>query len=302
MGKLKKSYAERQGNWAERWVEPCSTHVSNLFRCCCGQFAVGENGPSLCSSRQDLRPFRRFLFDGKRINDDETPKLLEMEDNDTIDVYQEQVRSRKNEACRHCMSSLGRRFVLNKHILLDHHHHHHHHHNHHQHHHHHRDSQFYLEWTFSFLSLYPIFCYLLFVIVCLYIYILVHWLLSRQGNSNSSCYRCCHCGVFVEASCERRRRRASTWIWFARTWPWHVSHVNVERSCSSCVYFLFLVTFNVFNSMFSCVFVCVRLCICYPRAFVMMKERKSKFVRGEQTLWWSENHWENKGYIYMVRK
>ena len=34
----------------------------------------------------------RFLFDGKRINDDETPKLLEMEDNDTIDVYQEQVR------------------------------------------------------------------------------------------------------------------------------------------------------------------------------------------------------------------
>jgi hypothetical protein len=35
--------------------------------------------------------FIRFLFDGKRINDDETPKLLEMEDNDTIDVYQEQV-------------------------------------------------------------------------------------------------------------------------------------------------------------------------------------------------------------------
>ena len=31
------------------------------------------------------------MFDGKRINDDETPKLLEMEDNDTIDVYQEQV-------------------------------------------------------------------------------------------------------------------------------------------------------------------------------------------------------------------
>ncbi|CAF3349396.1 unnamed protein product [Rotaria socialis] len=52
MGKLKKSYAERQG-----------VTVSSL----------------------------RFLFDGKRINDDETPKLLEMEDNDTIDVYQEQV-------------------------------------------------------------------------------------------------------------------------------------------------------------------------------------------------------------------
>jgi len=34
----------------------------------------------------------RFLFDGKRISDDETPKLLELEDNDTIDVYQEQVK------------------------------------------------------------------------------------------------------------------------------------------------------------------------------------------------------------------
>jgi len=34
----------------------------------------------------------RFLFDGKRINDDETPKQLEMEDNDTIEVYQEQVK------------------------------------------------------------------------------------------------------------------------------------------------------------------------------------------------------------------
>jgi len=33
----------------------------------------------------------RFLFDGKRINDDETPKQLEMEDNDRIEVYQEQV-------------------------------------------------------------------------------------------------------------------------------------------------------------------------------------------------------------------
>ncbi|CAF4414900.1 unnamed protein product, partial [Rotaria magnacalcarata] len=51
MGKLKKSYAERQG-----------VGVATL----------------------------RFLFDGKRINDDETPKQLEMEDNDTIEVYQEQ--------------------------------------------------------------------------------------------------------------------------------------------------------------------------------------------------------------------
>lgn len=32
----------------------------------------------------------RFLFDGKRINDADTPKLMEMEDDDTIEVYQEQ--------------------------------------------------------------------------------------------------------------------------------------------------------------------------------------------------------------------
>ena len=51
MGKLKKSYSER----------------------------VGKPTASL-----------RFLFDGKRINDDETPKSLEMEQVDVIEVYQEQ--------------------------------------------------------------------------------------------------------------------------------------------------------------------------------------------------------------------
>jgi len=52
MGKLKKSYSER----------------------------VGVPMTSL-----------RFLFDGRRINDDETPKQLEMENDDVIEVYQEQV-------------------------------------------------------------------------------------------------------------------------------------------------------------------------------------------------------------------
>merc|ERR1712112_640831 len=51
MGKLKKSYSER----------------------------VGVPMASL-----------RFLFDGRRINDDETPKALEMEQDDVIEVYQEQ--------------------------------------------------------------------------------------------------------------------------------------------------------------------------------------------------------------------
>ena len=51
MGKLKKSYSERVG-----------VPVNSL----------------------------RFLFDGRRINDDETPKGLKMEQDDVIDVYQEQ--------------------------------------------------------------------------------------------------------------------------------------------------------------------------------------------------------------------
>ena len=51
MGKLKKSYSERVG-----------APITSL----------------------------RFLFDGKRINDDETPKSLGMEQDDVIEVYQEQ--------------------------------------------------------------------------------------------------------------------------------------------------------------------------------------------------------------------
>merc|ERR1711909_79868 len=51
MGKLKKSYSERVG-----------VPITSL----------------------------RFLFDGRRINDDENPKALEMEQDDVIEVYQEQ--------------------------------------------------------------------------------------------------------------------------------------------------------------------------------------------------------------------
>lgn len=36
----------------------------------------------------------RFLFDGQRINDEQTPKDLEMEDDDVIEVYQEQTGGR----------------------------------------------------------------------------------------------------------------------------------------------------------------------------------------------------------------
>ena len=58
MGKLKKSYSDRQG-----------VPLNSL----------------------------RFLFDGRRINDDETPKQLEMENDDTIEVYQEQVGGDKSD-------------------------------------------------------------------------------------------------------------------------------------------------------------------------------------------------------------
>jgi small ubiquitin-related modifier len=33
----------------------------------------------------------RFMFDGERINENDTPEKLEMEDNDTIDVFIQQV-------------------------------------------------------------------------------------------------------------------------------------------------------------------------------------------------------------------
>ncbi len=52
MGKIKKFYSERQG-----------VPVSSL----------------------------RLLFDGRRIFDHETPRQLEMENDDTIEVFQEQI-------------------------------------------------------------------------------------------------------------------------------------------------------------------------------------------------------------------
>lgn len=32
-----------------------------------------------------------FLFDGRRLNDEDTPKSLEMDEDDVIEVYQEQL-------------------------------------------------------------------------------------------------------------------------------------------------------------------------------------------------------------------
>ena len=78
MGKLKKSYSERVGVtfYTLRW-----SAASQLFI-----LKVGVPVTSL-----------RFLFDGRRINDDETPKALEMEQDDVIEVYQEQTGGYKLE-------------------------------------------------------------------------------------------------------------------------------------------------------------------------------------------------------------
>lgn len=74
MGKLKKSYSERVG-----------VPVTSL----------------------------RFLFDGRRINDDETPKQLEMEQDDVIEVYQEQTGGQWREGIgldSHLMFPIVREF------------------------------------------------------------------------------------------------------------------------------------------------------------------------------------------------
>ncbi|KAJ6525089.1 small ubiquitin-related modifier, partial [Mycena vulgaris] len=59
-----------------------STKLSKLQ----GAYAskVGKDCPILIDDS-------RFLYDGARINDDDTPASLDMEDNDTIDVMVEQV-------------------------------------------------------------------------------------------------------------------------------------------------------------------------------------------------------------------
>ncbi|EKM76338.1 hypothetical protein AGABI1DRAFT_115892 [Agaricus bisporus var. burnettii JB137-S8] len=41
----------------------------------------------------------RFLYDGNRLNDDDTPALLDMDDGDAIDVMVEQVGGR---SCQYC--------------------------------------------------------------------------------------------------------------------------------------------------------------------------------------------------------
>lgn len=74
MAKLKKSYSERVVCLSKQSVISIltdTTVLTTLFQ--------GVPVTSL-----------RFLFDGRRINDTDTPKQLEMENDDVIEVYQEQ--------------------------------------------------------------------------------------------------------------------------------------------------------------------------------------------------------------------
>ena len=84
MSKLKKSYSERVVSFIAlfknlfTFSSAISFHIIFLILlivCLC-------QGVSMTSLR--------FLFDGRRINDTDTPKTLEMEDDDAIEVYQEQ--------------------------------------------------------------------------------------------------------------------------------------------------------------------------------------------------------------------
>ena len=85
MGKLKKSYSERVGVpvTSLRWVYSTKKTLKK------SDFTLFYI--------LSISALHRFLFDGRRINDDETPKALEMEQDDVIEVYQEQTGGHNKE-------------------------------------------------------------------------------------------------------------------------------------------------------------------------------------------------------------
>ncbi len=48
----------------------------------------------------------RFMFDGKRVKDTDTPKMLEMEDDDQIEAHLEQLGGGDEVSCCCCCSAL----------------------------------------------------------------------------------------------------------------------------------------------------------------------------------------------------
>ena len=60
------------------------------------QFKIKRNTPfrklihAYCDRQKVAQSTMRFTFDGSRINDSDTPKSMDMEDNDTIEVFTQQ--------------------------------------------------------------------------------------------------------------------------------------------------------------------------------------------------------------------
>jgi small ubiquitin-related modifier len=65
------------------------------------QFKIKQNTPlrklmnAYCDRAKLVQNTVRFTFDGSRINDNDTPKTMDMEDNDTIEVFMQQTGGRQ---------------------------------------------------------------------------------------------------------------------------------------------------------------------------------------------------------------
>lgn len=73
-------------------VVPCDeTYTSLIFQVKYSTTKMNKIMDAFAKKQNiDVKTFR-FCFDGKRISGDETPKLLEMDDGDAIEVYLEQL-------------------------------------------------------------------------------------------------------------------------------------------------------------------------------------------------------------------
>lgn len=95
MAKLKKSYSDRV-------VSTVRCVPAQAGRHCLSAYTRRKTNHRLFDLFSLSFPFQgvpvtslRFLFDGRRIDDADTPKQLEMENEDTIEVYQEQCGGNK---------------------------------------------------------------------------------------------------------------------------------------------------------------------------------------------------------------
>ena len=96
LSKLQGAYANKVGKDVSsiRWVIPRKILAFWTPICCCQLFS---QWPLRFSSRirldADLNCPDRFLYDGARINDDDTPDSLDMEDNGASKIYYVQMKA-----------------------------------------------------------------------------------------------------------------------------------------------------------------------------------------------------------------